>query len=193
MNLHLTARRILGTAFATAILAGSLAGTASAASPAATASVDWKDATKIAVLAEYPYGDVTSTLGSVEVRGPRVSWLKGSGLEGGWVKWRLIAQTAPNKNGPWTTVKKTQPGMMLASKNESAAFTNDTINLPLKNGAFVVRVISKVTWHKGETTAPLLTEKHTYTKYGLVVYSGLDVTFGDQTKVRALAPNIFPS
>lgn len=193
MNLHITARRILGTAFATAILAGSLAGTASAASPAATASVDWKDATKIAALAEYPYGDVTSTLRSIEVRGPKVGWLTGSGLEGGWVKWRLIVQTAPNKNGPWTTVKKTLPSMMLASKNESAAFTNDTAKLPLKNGSFVVRVISRVTWHEGETTAPLLTEKHTYTKYGLVMYSGIEPTFGDQTTTRALAPNIFPN
>jgi hypothetical protein len=192
MHLHLatTARRVLGTAFATAILAGSLAGTASAASPAAVnATTNYRDASKTAVLAVYPFGEPRSYLSSFKLRGPRAGWLKSHSLSSGYVAWRVIVQTSPTKTGPWTTVRKTAAMSLLVNDTSVKTFPDRTVKVTPTAGKFYVRTISKLTWYLEDDNGPIASQKHVYTKYGLVPFSGINVEFGDQTVTRSVAPN----
>lgn len=194
MNLHLTARRILGTAFATAILAGSLAGTASAASPAAVnADTSYRDAAKTAVIAVYPYGEPESRLSSFKVRGPRAGWIKDHSLSAGYVAWRVIIQTSPNKTGPWTTDGKTGALSLLVNDTSMKTFPDRTVNFKDRAGTFYVRLVSKLTWYLEDGKGPIASQKHVYTKYGLVPFSGIGPDFGDQVMTRTVAPNILPN
>jgi hypothetical protein len=56
-------------------------------------------------------------------------------------------------------------------------------------GKFYVRTISKLTWYLEDDNGPIASQKHVYTKYGLVPFSGINVEFGDQTVTRSVAPN----
>jgi hypothetical protein len=59
-------------------------------------------------------------------------------------------------------------------------------------GRFFVRLTSKLVWFIEDQNGPIASAKHTYTKYGLVPFSGVEPNFGDQQKTRPVAPNIYP-
>src|SRR5687768_11717542 len=89
-------RRVAGLAFATTLIAASLAGSVSAASPAGdTLDVEFsfRDEPGIAVLAWYPESEDASELHAFRIKGPRVSWIESHPLDSGSVGWRVIIQT----------------------------------------------------------------------------------------------------
>lgn len=189
-------RRLIGISFATALLAGSLAGTASAASPAGDtfdADHSFRDQPGIAVLAVYPFGDGPVAMGYVRIKGPGASWIDSHPLAQGSVGWRVLIQTAPTKNGPWTTEIKTGLKHIVANKTGPLeSFKARNVNVESADGKYV-RVVSRLVWFN-EDGGVLGWVRHEYTRYGLVVSSGIQPDFGDHTAARSnAAPRIWAS
>jgi len=195
VNLHLSsiARRALGTALATTLVAGSLASAASPAGDTLDADFNFRDETRTAVLAIYPFSDVESSLSSFRVRGPKVSWIYSHGQSQGFVGWQVIIRTAPTKDGPWTLDRKTPIKAILANDSGNLEqFADRTVNFRDRTGTFYVRMTTRLTWFLEDGNGPISWAKHIYTRYGLVWSSGIAPEFGDQTKTRVVAPNIWP-
>jgi hypothetical protein len=196
MQLHLStiAKRALGLAFATSMLAGGLASAASPAGDVLDADFSFRDETHKAVIAIYPYSDVQSRLSSFRVRGPKVSWIESHPMNMGGVGWRVIIKTAPTKNGPWTVDRKTKMISIFANDTgKLETFPNRTVDFKDRTGKLYVRLTSRLVWFVEDGNGPIAWAKHTYTKYGIYQSSGIDPDFGDSMPTRSAAPNIYPS
>lgn len=191
-----TLRRLAGTAFATAILTASLAGTAGAASPAGDdldADFDFRDLSAPAVLAVYPFGDGNpSTIAYFRVKGPEVGALNSYPQPKMAVKWQVIVKVAPKKGEPFKVDSKTGWRFITADKVGSLErFKNRTVDFKERSGNQRVRIISKLVW-VAEDGGSKGWVKHTYTQYGLVESSGLIPSFGDESEISTgAAPNTF--
>ncbi|MFN8619929.1 MAG: hypothetical protein U0869_04150 [Chloroflexota bacterium] len=194
IHLPIALRRAARLVLVTGLLVGSLAATASAAAPTTPAgdtgpNLKWntRDAAgKVAVLAVYPFSDGASPLSHVIVRGPSVAWLDSHPLPTGSVGWRVIIQSAPTKNGPWSFEQQT--GLKIITADRTAPwerFGDRSVDIGKVDGRHV-RVISHLVWFN-EDGGKLGWIRHAYERYGLYESSGIDPDFGDQMATVAQA------
>lgn len=191
-----TIRRLAGTAFATAILAASLAGTASAASPAGDdldADFDFRDLSSPAVIAVYPYSDSgKSTIAYFRVKGPEVGALGSYPQPKMAVKWQVIVKVSPKAGEPFKVESKTGWKFITADKvGDMERFKNRTVEFKDRKGHQRVRIVSKLVW-LAEDGGSKGWVKHTYPEYDLAQSTGLIPSFGPDYPTRTgSAPNTY--
>ena len=191
-----TIRRLAGTAVATAILAGTLVGSASAASPAGDdldADFDFRDLSSPAVIAVYPYSDSgTSTIAYFRVKGPEVGALGSYPQPTMAVRWQVIVKVSPKPGEPFKVEKKTGWRTITADKLGSLErFKNRTVEFKDRTGKQRVRIVSKLVW-LAEDGGSKGWVKHTYPQYDLAQSTGLIPSFGSDHPTRnGAAPNTY--
>jgi hypothetical protein len=189
-------RRLAGTAIATAILAGSLAGTASAASPAGDdldADFDFRDIASPAVIAVYPYSDSgKSTIAYFRVKGPEVAALGSYPQPKMGVKWQVIVKVSKGPGEPFKVDSKTGWRIITADKvGDMERFKNRTVEFKDRTGKQRVRLVSKLVW-LAEDGGSKGWVKKTYGAYDLAQSTGLIPSFGADYPTRnGSAPNTY--
>lgn len=186
-------REALVLAFATLMLSGAIVNATSPTGDVGGYRFDLRDDPGTAVLCLYPGGENPLGLDNLRVRGPRVQWLDSHPLPSGSVGWRVIVQTAPNKNGPWTIESRSPIRYLLAVKDAYRTFKDRTVSWKDRSGTAFVRVVSRLIWFE-EDGGVRGWVRHGYTSYGLAERNGSQPGFGDQSATRSgSCPNLWNS
>jgi hypothetical protein len=142
------------------------------------------------VLAVYPDGPSPLRLDALRVVGPQVGWLQDHPLPTGAVKWRVIVESAPTRDGPWTVETKSRHRFINPDQVDPLeTFKDRTVGWKDRSGKRFARLISKITW-VNEDGGTITSVRHEYTSYGLAVKAGSMPAFGDEEATRKVAPNI---